>query len=79
MNLKKPVDRITVEPGKMGGKPCIRGYRISVEDVLFYLGNYPSHAELLDAFPELEEEDLRQAVAYATATMRRRYKRQQAA
>jgi len=41
MHLKKPFDRITVEPGKMGGKPCIRGYRISVEDVLFYLGKLP--------------------------------------
>jgi uncharacterized protein (DUF433 family) len=79
MNLKKPFDRITSEPGKLGAKPCIRGYRIGVEDVLFYLANYSSHAELLKAFPELEEEDLRQAVAYATATMRRRYKRQQAA
>jgi uncharacterized protein (DUF433 family) len=51
----------------MGGKPCIRGYRITVEDVLFYLGNYSTHAALLSAFPELEEEDLQQALAYAVA------------
>jgi uncharacterized protein (DUF433 family) len=79
MNLKKPFDRITIEAGKLGGKPCIRGYRISVEDVLFYLGNYSTHAELLSAFPELEEEDLRQSLAYAAATLRRKAKRLQAA
>jgi uncharacterized protein (DUF433 family) len=79
MNLKKPFDRITIEAGKLGGKPCIRGYRISVEDVLFYLASYRTHAELLAAFPCLEEEDLQQALAYAAANLRRRAKKLKAA
>jgi len=79
MNLKKPFDRITIEPGKMGGKPCIRGYRIRVEDVLSYLAYYPTQAAVLEAFPELEAEDLKQALAYAATRLRRQSKRLEAA
>jgi uncharacterized protein (DUF433 family) len=65
MTFEKPFDRITVEPDKMGGEPCIRGMRITVRNVLSYLASYTSRAELFDAFPDLEEEDLRQALAFA--------------
>jgi len=69
VTLKAPFDRITVEPGKMGGKPCIRGLRISVENVLNIVASYPDRKELFESYPDLEEEDLRQALAFAAATM----------
>jgi uncharacterized protein (DUF433 family) len=50
---------ITIEPGKRGGKPCIRGLRVTVYDVLDYLAGGMSHAELLREFPYLTEEDPR--------------------
>lgn len=58
-------DRITIEPGKLGGKPCIRGMRISVAHVLRLVSAYPSFADIIAEFPELEEEDIRQALRYA--------------
>ncbi|MBV9109363.1 MAG: DUF433 domain-containing protein [Gemmatimonadetes bacterium] len=51
------MDRITVEPGKRSGKPCIRGMRITVDDVLEYLAGGMSEAEVLEDFPELQPED----------------------
>ena len=69
MTLKAPFDRITIEPGKMGGKPCIRGLRISVENVLNILASYSDRKELFENYPNLEEEDLRQALAFAAAAM----------
>ena len=69
MTLKAPFDRITIEPGKMGGKPCIRGLRISVENVLNILASYSDRKELFENYPDLEEEDLRQALAFAAATL----------
>ena len=69
MTLKSPFDRITVEPGKMGGKPCIRGLRISVQNVLDILASYPDRAELFENYPDLEAEDLRQALAFASASI----------
>ena len=62
-------DRITVEPGKCGGKPCIRGMRITVRRVLELLATYPDRAELLAEYPFLEPEDLQQALHYAAATV----------
>jgi uncharacterized protein (DUF433 family) len=62
-------DRITVEPGKCGGKPCIRGMRITVRRVLELLATYPDRAVLLDEYPFLEPEDLQQALRYAAATV----------
>ena len=56
---------ITIEPGKRGGKPCIRGLRITVYDVLEYLGSGMSHAEIMSEFPYLTEEDIRACLAYA--------------
>jgi uncharacterized protein (DUF433 family) len=69
VTLKAPFDRITIEPGKMGGKPCIRGLRISVENVLNILASYSDRKELFENYPDLEEEDLRQALAFAAATL----------
>jgi uncharacterized protein (DUF433 family) len=62
-------DRITVEPGKCGGKPCIRGMRITVRRVLELLATYPDHAALLAEYPFLEPEDLQQVLRYAAATV----------
>ena len=56
---------ITVEPGKRGGRPCIRGMRITVYDVLEYLASGMSHEEILDDFPYLTEEDIRACLSFA--------------
>jgi len=58
-------DIITIEPGKRGGKPCIRSLRITVYDVLDYLASGMSHADILREFPYLTEEDIRACLAYA--------------
>ena len=58
-------DRITIEPGKRGGKPCIRGLRITVYDVLEQLAAGVSEEEILQDFPELELEDIRACLAFA--------------
>lgn len=64
-----PFDRITVEPGKCGGKPCIRGMRITVRRVLELLAAFPDRESLLAEYPYLEPEDLQQALRYAAATV----------
>jgi uncharacterized protein (DUF433 family) len=56
---------ITIEPGKRGGKPCIRGMRITVYDVLSYLASGMSHDEILKDFPYLIENDLLACLSYA--------------
>ena len=56
---------ITLEPGVRGGKPCIRGMRITVYDVLSYLAAGMTHDEILDDFPYLTENDIRACLAYA--------------
>ena len=58
-------DRITIEPGKRGGKPCIRGLRITVYDVLEMLAEGMSQADILDDFPELENEDISACLSFA--------------
>lgn len=62
-------DRITVEPGKCGGKPCVRGMRITVRRVLELLATYPDRSALLAEYPFLETEDLNQALRYAAASV----------
>jgi len=62
---------ITIEPGKRGGKPCIRGLRITVYDVLDYLARGMTHAEILQQFPYLTEQDIRACLAYAADRERR--------
>ncbi len=64
--MEELLARITVEPDKMGGKPCIRGLRIRVTDVLDLLAEGLSHAEVLEELPNLQEEDIRAALAYAS-------------
>jgi uncharacterized protein (DUF433 family) len=56
---------ITMEPGKRSGKPCIRGLRMTVGDVLGYLASGMTHAEILSDFPYLTEEDIRACLAFA--------------
>ena len=63
--------RITIEPGKMGGKPCIRGMRISVSDVLDYFASGMSEHEILQDFPYLTSEDIRACLAFAADRERR--------
>ena len=62
---------ITIEPGKRGGKPCIRGLRITVYDVLEYLAAGMTHEQILSDFPYLTEEDIRACLAYAADRERR--------
>ena len=62
---------ITLEPGKRSGKPCIRGLRITVIDVLEYLAGGMTVPQILAEFPELTEEDIRACLAYAADRERR--------
>lgn len=62
---------ITLEPGKRSGKPCIRGMRITVSDVLAYLASGMSHEEILDDFPDLTREDIQACLAFAADRERR--------
>ncbi len=62
-------DRITTNPGRLNGEPCIRDLRLSVRRVLQALSTYPDRSELKREYPELEEEDIRQALAYAAANL----------
>lgn len=64
-------ERITIEPGKRGGKPCIRGLRITVYDILEYLASGMSEEEILRDFPELTREDIRASLAFAADRERR--------
>ena len=62
---------ITIEPGKRSGKPCIRGLRITVSDVLDYLASGMSEDEVLADFPDLTREDIRACLAFAADRERR--------
>ncbi len=59
------LDRITIEPGKMSGRPCIRGMRIRVLDILEMLADGASRADILESYPDLENEDISAALHYA--------------
>ena len=61
----KSFDRITLDPAVMGGKACIRGMRVTVGTVVGLLAAGRSRAEILDAYPYLEREDIDQSLAYA--------------
>jgi uncharacterized protein (DUF433 family) len=67
MNLER-LSRITVEEGKCGGRPCIRGHRIRVTDVLELLGAGASYDEILKDYPFLEREDILAAIDHAGLT-----------
>lgn len=62
---KELLQRITVEPGKCGGRPCIRGMRMRVTDVLELLSAGASHEEILADYPDLAPEDIFAAIEYA--------------
>lgn len=64
------LSRITLEPGKCGGSPCIRGYRIRVSDILSLLSAGASHAEILEDYPFLEEQDIFAVLEYAAVQTR---------
>jgi uncharacterized protein (DUF433 family) len=63
------LDRITVNPAQMNGKPCIRGMRLTVRRLLQVLATYPDRQELFREYPELEEADIQQAITYAAALL----------
>jgi len=62
-------DRITSDPAVMNGQPCIRGMRLTVRRVLEALATYPDRQEFSAEYPEIEEDDIRQALAYAAANL----------
>ena len=61
----KELDRITLDPEVMGGRPSIRGMRVTVGMIMGLLASGHTHEEILRLYPYLEEEDIRQALAYA--------------
>jgi uncharacterized protein (DUF433 family) len=63
--MMKQLTRITFNPKLMGGKPCIRGMRVTVGAIVGLVAAGHSFADILQAYPYLEEEDLREALAYA--------------
>lgn len=65
------LEHITVESGKRGGKPCVRGLRITVYEVLEYLASEMTEQEILADFPDLTHEDLKACLAYAADRERR--------
>jgi len=65
--------RITIEPGKRGGRPCIRGLRLTVEDVLGYLASGMSEEQILEDFSELEKEDFKAVYAFAADMARQQF------
>lgn len=60
-------DRITVNPAQMNGQPCVRGLRLTVRRLLEAIAVYPDRAELKREYPEVEDEDINQAIRYAAA------------
>ncbi|MBK5968365.1 MULTISPECIES: DUF433 domain-containing protein [Thiorhodovibrio] len=62
-------DRITIDPEQMNGQPCIRSMRLTVKRVVEAAALYPDRAELKQEYPELEDEDIRQALEYAAASL----------
>lgn len=61
------IDRITSNPKRMNGQPCIRDLRLTVRRVIELLATYPDRAELHQEFPELEDEDIRQALMFVSS------------
>ena len=63
------LDRITVNPARLNGQPCVRNLRLTVRRVVELLAIYPERDVLFQEYPELEEEDIRQALLYAASTL----------
>lgn len=69
-NLLMPTfDRITVNPRQMNGQPCVRGMRLTVRRVVEAVATYPNREDLQREYPELEDEDIRQALLYAAVNL----------
>jgi uncharacterized protein (DUF433 family) len=64
-------DYITIDPNKRGGKPCVRGLRITVYEVLEYLASDMTEAQILEDFPDLTRDDLKACIAFAADRERR--------
>ena len=62
-------DRIVIDPAVMNGQPCIKGTRLTVKRVLLVLAQSPDRVELRKDYPQLEEDDIRQALSYAAANL----------
>ncbi len=67
--METTLDRITRDPRILNGQPCIRGMRLTVRRVLEAMATYQDRAELFKEYPELEDEDLRQALEFAAASL----------
>jgi uncharacterized protein (DUF433 family) len=67
--MKSGLDRITVDPETMNGQPCIRGMRVTVRRVVEAVAAYPDREELKQEYPELEDEDIRQALAFSASNL----------
>ncbi len=65
------LDRITSNPNKMNGQPCLRDLRLTVRRVIELLATYPSREELRQEFPQIEDEDIQQALIYASTKITR--------
>jgi uncharacterized protein (DUF433 family) len=65
-------ERITVDPGQMGGVPCVRGLRIPVATIVGMVADGMTPEEILDAYPDLEREDIRESLRYAAEAVRER-------
>ena len=63
----EPLDRITTSPSRINGQPCIRNLRLTVQRVILLLATYPDREALTVDYPELEPEDIRQALLYAAS------------
>lgn len=71
-DLSMSFTRITVRPDQMGGAPCVRGLRIPIATVVEMIAEGMSEAEILAAYPDLESEDIREAIRYAAEAVRER-------
>lgn len=69
MRLGPPFERITINTEQMNGQPCIRGMRLTVRRVLLALATFPDRNEFFREYPDLEEEDIRQALAFSAASL----------
>ena len=69
MEMMQPFDRITWNPNQMNGQPCIRGMRLTVRRVVEAVAIYPNRDDLFRNYPDLEPEDVRQALAFAAASL----------
>lgn len=67
--MKTKFDRITLDPEIMNGQPCIRGMRLTVRRVVEAVALYPDREELKAEYPELEDEDIRQALGFAALSV----------